>query len=80
MRNNSAEVLRAVEGGEIIQVTNNGRVVAVISPAGHSTIDRLVAGGKARPQLRPLSDLANIKPRKTTVTSEEIIADLRGPW
>ncbi|SDO40310.1 prevent-host-death family protein [Cryobacterium flavum] len=32
LRNNSAEVLRAVRDGETLQVTNHGEVVAVLSP------------------------------------------------
>ncbi|MCY7404893.1 MAG: type II toxin-antitoxin system prevent-host-death family antitoxin [Cryobacterium sp.] len=32
LRNNSAEVLRAVEAGETFQITNHGEVVAVLSP------------------------------------------------
>ncbi|TFD50259.1 type II toxin-antitoxin system prevent-host-death family antitoxin [Cryobacterium frigoriphilum] len=32
LRNNSAEVLRAVRDGETVQVTNHGEVVAVLSP------------------------------------------------
>jgi prevent-host-death family protein len=80
LRNASAEVLRAVEAGETIQVSNKGRVVAVISPAAISAVDRLIAEGKARPALRPLTDLKDIKPKKSPVTSEEILAEIRGPW
>lgn len=80
MRNNSAEILRAVEAGETIQISNRGRVVAVISPAQLSTLDRLVAEGKVRPALRPASDLATIKPKKSKATSKEILDDIRGPW
>ncbi|MDJ0337566.1 type II toxin-antitoxin system prevent-host-death family antitoxin [Cryobacterium sp. PH31-O1] len=32
LRNNSAEVLRAVRDGETLQITNHGEVVAVLSP------------------------------------------------
>lgn len=80
MRNNSGEILRAVEGGETIQISNRGRVVAVISPAHLSTIDRLIAEGKTRPATRPASDLAKIKPKKSKVTTKEILEDVRGPW
>lgn len=32
LRNNSAEVLRAVQAGESFEVTNNGEVVAMLTP------------------------------------------------
>lgn len=44
MRNNSAEILRAVATGETVQVTNHGRVAAVISPPNAPTLARLVTG------------------------------------
>ena len=78
MRNNSAEILRAVASGETVQVTNNGRVAAVITPPNLSVLDQLVADGQARPARRPMSDLAKTKPRKTRVSSAELLADVRG--
>jgi prevent-host-death family protein len=45
LRNHSSEVLRRVEAGETIEVTNRGAVVAVLSPAG--------------PRWAPLVTLAN---------------------
>ncbi|TFD75046.1 type II toxin-antitoxin system Phd/YefM family antitoxin [Cryobacterium fucosi] len=32
LRNKSAEILRAVQDGETLQVTNHGHIVAVLSP------------------------------------------------
>ena len=80
MRNNSAEILRAVAAGETIQVTNNGKVAAIISPPNESVLDRLIAEGKARPPLKPMSELSKIKPKKTKLTTKEILDDVRGPW
>ncbi len=80
MRNNSAAILREVESGETIKVTNHGRVVAVMSPPHESELDRLIAEGRARPATRPASDLANIKGRKSDVSTAEILDDVRGPW
>ncbi|HKT57945.1 MAG TPA: type II toxin-antitoxin system prevent-host-death family antitoxin, partial [Microbacterium sp.] len=51
MRNNSAEVLRRVEAGEELIVTNHGRPVARLSPVRVSVLDQLIAEGKARPAL-----------------------------
>ena len=80
MRNNSAEILRAVAAGETIQITNNGKVAAILSPPSESVPRRLIAEGKARPPLRPMSDLAQVKPTKSKVTTAEVLDDLRGPW
>ncbi len=33
LRNHSGDVLRRVQAGETIQVTNHGEVVAILSPA-----------------------------------------------
>ncbi len=40
LRNSSAEILRRVRAGETFEITNNGEVVAVLSPPD----DRLPAG------------------------------------
>lgn len=32
LRNNSAQILREVEAGETMEITNNGRVVAMLAP------------------------------------------------
>lgn len=80
MRNNSAEVLRAVEAGETVQVTNHGRVVAVMSPPGESVLERLIAEGKARPARRPLAELKTITRTTIPVSTAELLDDVRGPW
>jgi prevent-host-death family protein len=41
LRNHSSEVLRRVEAGETIEVTNRGAVVAVLSPAGPRWVPRV---------------------------------------
>ena len=43
LRNHSSEVLRRVQAGETIQVTNHGEVVAVLSPPSHGMAPRIVA-------------------------------------
>ena len=80
MRNNSAEILRAVAAGEIVQVTNHGRVAAVISPPSAPTLARLIADGLARPARRPVTELANIKRRASARPSAELLDDVRGRW
>ncbi|RBY83863.1 type II toxin-antitoxin system prevent-host-death family antitoxin [Geodermatophilus sp. TF02-6] len=81
MRNNSAEVLRRVEAGETLLVTNHGRPVALLSPAPASRQDRyeeLVAVGEIIParrrgwaQLPPPRDLPG-------PSVDELLAELRG--
>ncbi|MBA2767828.1 MAG: type II toxin-antitoxin system prevent-host-death family antitoxin [Sporichthyaceae bacterium] len=78
MRNHSAEILRAVAAGEIVQVTNHGRVAAVISPPNAPTLARLVADGQARPARRPVTQLATIKRSASAMTSAELLDDVRG--
>jgi prevent-host-death family protein len=79
LRNNSAEVLRAVRGGETIEVTNHGEVTAVLVPPALTPYERLVAAGKVRePRNDPPVDLRSIRRVTARVSSAEIIADVRG--
>jgi prevent-host-death family protein len=80
MRNNSAEILRRVSDGESIEITNNGRVAAVLSPPNGVTLDDLIAQGHARQGISDLSGLLSIERRKSPVSSREIIDDSRGRW
>ena len=79
LRNNSAEVLRAVGAGEMIEVTNHGEVAAVLVPPFLTPYERLVAAGKVREprQDRPV-DLRSIRRVAAPESSTEIIADVRG--
>lgn len=80
MRNSSGEILRAVAAGETVQVTNNGQVAAVISPPAGGSLDRLIAQGQARPARRGVGELSTIRRRTTTLTSSELVKDVRGRW
>ena len=80
MRNNSGEILRAVAAGETLQVTNNGRVAAVISPPTRDALAQLEAQGQVRLPRRPLVDLASISRGKASRASADILADARGTW
>lgn len=42
LRNRSSDVLRRVQAGETIEVTNHGEVVAVLSPPLHGLAPRVV--------------------------------------
>ena len=80
MRNSSGEVLRGVAAGETIQVTNNGRVAALIVPPPTDPLDELIERGAARAALVPRAGFAGIPRQESDTTSEEIIDDLRGRW
>lgn len=81
LRNNSGSVLRRVEGGETIDITNHGKVVARLSPPPNETpLEESRRLGRTRPATTPRSALRNIKRIKTGLTSEEILADARGRW
>ena len=79
LRNNSAEVLRAVGAGETIEVTNHGEVAAVLVPPSLTPYERLLVAGKVRePRQDPAVDLRCIRRVAAAGSSAEIIADLRG--
>lgn len=80
MRNDSAEVLRRVAGGETILVTNRGQPAAVIGPPSGDALSLLSAQGLLREALEPPSGLRSITRTKATKSTAEIIADLRGRW
>lgn len=78
LRNSSAKVLRDVQAGEIIEVTNHGEVVAVLVPPSLAPFERLVAAGKVRPPLDRSVDLRRLRRSKSASTTAEILADVRG--
>ncbi|MDO5094583.1 MAG: type II toxin-antitoxin system prevent-host-death family antitoxin [Propionibacteriaceae bacterium] len=85
LRNNSAEVLRRVEAGETLRVTNHGMLTAVIGPAGRTTLDALISEGQARPARADASVLERLRDRlraqpEATKTTAEKVEDARGRW
>lgn len=80
MRNRSGEILRRVAAGETIEVTNNGRVAALIVPPSRATLDELVERGEARRAPGSLKDLLAIERKCPSRPSSEILADVRGRW
>lgn len=76
MRNNSAEILRAVAAGEDILVTNHGEPAALITRPHLTPLDVLIATGQAR---LPTKDLRSLRlpTKKASVTTKEILDDLR---
>jgi len=80
MRNQSGDILRQVADGETIQVTNNGRVAALIVPPGTDPLADLVSRGQMRVARTSPSSLRLIVRRKGTTDSQAIAADIRGRW
>lgn len=80
MRNRSGEILRRVEAGETVQVSNNGRPAALIVPVGGEPLDGLIARGEARPARTGTGTLAAIPRGVSSATSEELLRDSRGRW
>lgn len=80
MRNNSGEILRRVEAGESIEVSNNGRRVAVIVPAVGGVLEGMIARGEARPALTDVSSLAAVKRVASNRSTRDIIDESRGHW
>lgn len=78
LRNNSAQVLRRVVDGETVTVTNNGQPVARLSPVALNTLDELTAGGQGRRPRHDVSTLRDVVRRRSAMSSEQILADLRG--
>jgi prevent-host-death family protein len=80
MRNNSGEILRRVDAGESITVTNNGRIAAVIVPPAADALAELTLRGQLRPALRDVTSLRTIRRRTARSSSVQIVADTRGQW
>lgn len=82
MRNQSAELLRAVEGGESFVVTNNGKPVAVVSPYAdmQSPLERARSLGQTRPAQASVQSLREIQRRRIGVSSAELLRESRGEW
>jgi len=59
LRQRASELLRRVEAGETIEITDRGRPVAILAPLpDHGPIDRLRATGDLVPASADLKDLA----------------------
>lgn len=73
LRNNSSEILRAVEAGESFTVTNHGRPVARLVPVSDDELPPLAS----RPPLTR-GGFLEFEPVVIDESIEEILDDLRG--
>jgi prevent-host-death family protein len=70
LRDNLSKHLTEVKQGHTITVTEHGRVIARIVPAGETVLDRLVAEGRVRPAQRRKG------PPPRPVTARGTVSDL----
>ena len=74
----SGEILRRVEAGESVRVSNNGRLAAIIVPATDGPLDTLIACGEARAARTGGEALKRITRAVSPLSSEQIVEDGRG--
>jgi prevent-host-death family protein len=79
LRQRASELLRLVERGETVEITDRGRPVAVLSPMpSGSTLDQLRAAGEVTRATTDLNDLPPpIRLAPGTVTPSDVLARLR---
>lgn len=78
LRQRASELLRLVEGGETIEITDRGRPVALLAPLPEgSPLERLRAAGESEPAEGGLDDLPPpLHPRGSELPSA-VLARLR---
>jgi prevent-host-death family protein len=57
LRQRASELLRRVEDGESIEITDRGRPVAVLAPLPADPLERLIAAGDLQPSDGDITDL-----------------------
>lgn len=79
LRDTLARTIRRVEEGERIEVTRDGKRVAVIAPLSEDPLTRLLATGRARPPRHPfrVPDPASLPRLKGRRTASEVLLDGR---
>jgi prevent-host-death family protein len=73
LRQNLSVYLRRVEKGEVLEVTDHGRPVAVLGPLpeGDDVLERLIAAGRAS---RPKGRIQDVIPPKGKVSDRASLA------
>lgn len=78
LRQRASELLRRVEGGETIEITDRGRPVAVLSPLPDDPLDPSRASVELRDSDRDLADLPDPLPLPAGAeTPASVLARLR---
>jgi len=78
LRQRASELLRLVEGGETIEITDRGRPVAMLAPlAAGSPLERLRAQGELEPAVGDLDDLGAPLPFRGKELPSAVLSRLR---
>ena len=79
LRQNASRVLREVEAGEVVEITDRGRPVAHLTPVPHmGPLARLRAAGRMIPATGDLFDLGPpLAPTPGRPTPSEVLAEDR---
>lgn len=79
LRQHASRYLARVKAGESVEVTERGRLVALLVPptAASTTRDRLVASGRLIPASRPLAIPRRVPPPPGAPRTEAALDDLR---
>ena len=78
LRQRASELLRLVERGETIEVTDRGRPVALLTPIPDGSIlERMRATGEIEPAAGDLEDLPPPLPSRGKELPSEVLARLR---
>ena len=78
LRQRASELLRRVEAGESIEITDRGRPVAVLAPLPVDPVERLRAAGELQASEGEISDLPEpLVARPGAELPSEVLARLR---
>jgi len=77
LRNESSKILHEVSKGGVIQVTNHGKVVALIVPPTSSRYELLVAAGTIHPATHADAPWSAIESHELGEDSVEVLDELR---
>jgi len=79
LRDTLTQTIRRVRNGESIAVTHDGNPVAMIVPYPEDRLSQLIAQGKVRPALRPMTyPLPEPGVQTGLMSASEALADDRG--
>jgi prevent-host-death family protein len=78
LRQRASELLRLVEDGETIEITDRGRPVAILGPLPEgSPLERLRASGDVEAATADLDDLPPPVPSRAAESPSQVLARLR---
>ena len=78
LRQRASELLRLVESGETIEITDRGRPVALLAPLPEgSPLERLRAAGEVASATGDLDDLPRPLPPRAAELPSQVLARLR---